>query len=188
MIQLSENIAWVEAIDGSRTPFDEERLAESIERAAALVNDEQACLAESIAAAIHLFACECARSQTISCQEVDEMVTEVLATLGHPNASRAYARRAERSEIRLDEMALRGGGFELGFYRLLDFALQVAGDEDLSLVRLHGLRSCVMQLLGARRWGPGCRQLAEEIVTHVRTRISHLRPQGAELLRLAVLE
>jgi hypothetical protein len=56
------------------------------------------------------------------------------------------------------------------------------------MVRLCGLRACVMQLRGARRWGAGCRQLAEEIITHVRSRVSGLRPEGAEPLRLAVLE
>jgi hypothetical protein len=189
MIQLRHDIAWVKADDGQLTPFDEERLAGSVRRAADLVGTDEHCLAESVAAAIRLFAVECVREQTISAQEVGEIVSEVLTMLGYAEIAQAYARRGERREIRLDAMASHvQHEFELGFYRELDAALQAAKDEDLSVVRVCGLRACVMRLRGAHRWGAGCRLLAEEIITHVRSRVSGLRPEGAEPLRMAVLE
>ena len=189
MIQLREDVAWVQAEDGQLTPFDEHRLTESILRAAALVGRDEACLAESVAAAIHLYAMECLCTQTISAQEVNNIVTEVFDALGCAEIAQAYARRGERAEIRLDAMATQvGDGFELGFFRQLDAALQAARSADLSMVRVCGLRACVMQLRGAHRWGAGCRTLAEEIVGYVRGRVSHLRPDGAEALQLAVLD
>ena len=189
MIQLRDDVAWVQAEDGQLTPFDEGRLAESIQRAADQVGRDEACLAESVAAAIRLYAMECLRTQTIPAQEVNNIVTEVLDALGCVEIAQAYARRGERAEIRLDAMATQvGDGFELGFFRQLDAALQAARNEDLSVVRVCGLRACVMRLRGTHRWGAGCRTLAEEIVSYVRGRVSRLRPEGAEALQLAVLE
>jgi hypothetical protein len=36
------------------------------------------------------------------------------------------------------------------------------------LVRFRGLRSCVKQLAGARRWGLRCERLEEQIVEYLR--------------------
>jgi hypothetical protein len=189
MIQARENIVWVEADNGELTPFDDQRLVESIQRAAALANHLDWWLAESIAAAIHLYAVEYLPQRAITADEVSEIAVGVLAMLGFDEVSQAYARRGERTEIRLDEIVTQAsGGFELGFFRQLDTALQAARDEDLSVVRVCGLRTCVMRLRGAHRWGASCRQLAEDIVDYVRCRVSRMRPERAAALRLAVLE
>lgn len=189
MILSRDDIAWVRAEDGQLTPFDEGRLAESIQRAAELVGHHDCLVAESVATAIHHYTVECTGEQTIAASKVASIVVKVLAMLGYVDISQAYARRGERTEIRLDEMlAQASGGFELGFFRQLDTALRAVADEELSIVRLCGLRACVMQLRGAHRWGASCRQLAEEIVGYVRTRVSNIRPDHAAALRLAVLE
>jgi hypothetical protein len=189
MILSRDDIAWVRAEDGQLTPFDEGRLAESIHSTAELVGHRDWWLAESVAAAIHHYVVECTGEHTIAASKVVSTAVNVLAMLGYVEISQAYARRGERTEIRLDEMlAQASGGFELGFFRQLDTALRAVADEELSIVRLCGLRACVMQLRGAHRWGASCRQLAEEIVGYVRTRVSNIRPDHAAALRLAVLE
>lgn len=189
MIQARDSLVWVRAENGELTPFDDERLAESIQGAAAAADHRDWWLAESIAGAIHLYAAECLRGRVIEVGEMTQIVADVLAMLGYADVSQAYARRGERTEIRLDEMvAQANGGFELGFFCQLDAALQAAADEDLSVVRVCGLRACVMRLRGAHRWGASCRQLAEDIVEYVRNRVSRVRSQHATALRLAVLE
>ena len=189
MILSRDDIVWVRAEDGQLTPFDERQLAGSIQRAAELVGHRDWLVAESVAAAIHHYMVECTGEQTIAASKVASIAVKLLAMLGYVEISQAYARRGERTEIRLDEMlAQASGGFELGFFRQLDTALRAVADEELSIVRLCGLRACVMQLRGAHRWGASCRQLAEEIVGHVRTRASNIRPDHAGALRLAVLE
>jgi hypothetical protein len=55
-------------------------------------------------------------------------------------------------------------------------------------MEVNGLRACVMQLRGGRRWSEGCRRLAEEIVAHVRERVARVRPPQAACLQLAVVE
>jgi hypothetical protein len=37
------------------------------------------------------------------------------------------------------------------------------------VIRFRGLRSCVKQLTGARRWGPRCQKLNDQIVDYLRT-------------------
>jgi hypothetical protein len=44
-----------------------------------------------------------------------------------------------------------------------------------------------MRLRGARHWSAGCRQLAQEILSHVRQRVVQVRPRNATELRLTVV-
>jgi hypothetical protein len=185
MIQLREDIAWVRAEDGRLTPFDFDRLAKSIEQACEFAGHTDRLLAESVAAAVLHYARECESDRTIAAAEISRIVLAVLSALTCENIARAYARRREWTEIRLDEIP----GFELEFYRQLDETLRTAsGTEETSMMQLRGLRACVMRLRGAQRWGGSCRALADEIVEFVRTRVSRTRPVSAGALRMEVLE
>jgi hypothetical protein len=189
MIQQQEDLTWVETADGRRTPFDEARLIASIQTAANRVGHSSECLAESVAAAIHLYARDCTRDQTIETTEIEDVVASVLHMLGYDDIESAYLQRRQLGEIHLDDLVSRSGaGFELNFYHQLDHALQSAADKELALLHVRGLRACVMRLRGANRWGASCRALAEDIVEHVRYRVARLRPPLAAELRLAVLD
>jgi len=189
MILEPQNLTWVESPDGRLTPFDEARLIASIRSAASRVGDDSEWLAESVAAAIHLYARDCTSEQTIEMSEIEDVVAAVLRMLGYDDIERAYRQRRQLSEIQLEQLvAQSGAGFELDFYRHLDDALRSAEDGELALMRVRGLRSCVMRLRGAQRWGASCRTLAEDIVAHVRVRVARLRPQRAGVLQLAVLD
>lgn len=189
MILAREDIAWVQKPDGRLTPFDAERLVASIQAAAARAGQHDWWVAESIAAAVHRYACECAREQIIPVQELVDIVVAVIAMLGYDEISAAYEQAQHHTEIRLDDLAGQiGGAFELGFYRQLDGALDVVTDKDLALVMVRGLRRCVMQLRGARRWNIGCQRLAEEIVEYVRSRVAKVRAHETGGLNLTVLE
>lgn len=188
MIQLRDDIAWVRAMDGQLVPFDTPRLTASIQRAVGDAGHDEAWLSEPIASAIHLFVRDGIIRQTISIAELAETIETVLEMLGYGDISQAYAARPHRTEIRLDEMAARSlPGVELDFYRRLDTALGIAADGQMASLQMRGLRSCVMRLRGARRWSEGCRQLADEIVRHVRARVRQLRPARAASLDVALL-
>jgi hypothetical protein len=167
VIQLREDIAWVRDDAGTLTPFDNSRLAASIHLAAAEAGQADMLLAESVAAAVYLFARDCQPQHIIAAGEVARIVVSILTALGCADMARAYARRRSQTEIRLDELAVGADAvFELDFYRRLDAALRAASGD--ALVQLRGLRSCVKRLRGAQRWGAGCRALAEDIVGFVR--------------------
>ena len=189
MILPHEDLIWVKDEQGRRVPFNARRLVESIGRAAPGDGEDALAVAEAIATTIQHFNREHAVGQVTSAAEIAEAVTTLLRTLGYCEWAHAYARLGHRTDIRLDEMAAQTAtGFELGFYQQLDGALAAAADKQLLLVRMRGLRACVLRLRGARRWGAGCRRLAEEIVCHVHERVARLRPPDAGSLELAVME
>ncbi len=189
MIQLHSDVLWVRAEDGRLEPFDEQRLALSIQKAAEKVGHSDWWLAESIAAAVHAFAIKSRREQMIPSKEIAELVATVLATLGYDWISEAYAGTRNRVAIHLNELVWRAtAGFELEFFQQLDHALSAAANRRLVAMRIDGLRACVMQLRGARRWTAECRRLAEDIVEHVRGRVARMRSPRAASLKLAVVE
>jgi hypothetical protein len=185
MIQPRMDIAWVRDTDGRLTPFDAERLARSVALACEFTGRADPLLAESVAAAVHQYACECEPDRVIAAGEIERIVLGVLTALACDDIARAYGSRREWAEIRLDQIA----GFELEFYRQLDQTLRAASAaEQMALVHLRGLRACVMRLRGARRWGEGCRALADEIVEFIRARVLMARPASAGALSLEVLD
>jgi len=109
--------------------------------------------------------------------------------LGYDWISEAYAGDTNRVAIHLNELVWRAtAGYELEFFQQLDHALGAAANRRLVVMRIDGLRACVMQLRGARRWTAECRRLAEEIVEHVRGRVARMRSPQAVSLKLAVVE
>ncbi len=67
-------------------------------------------------------------------------------------------------------------GFELAFFQRLRIELECALMRSPQLVRFTGLRGCVKQLAGARRWCPRCRRLSDHIVDFLR----HYLARGGE--------
>jgi hypothetical protein len=50
-----------------------------------------------------------------------------------------------------------------------------------SVLRLEGLRSCVLALSGTNSWRSSCQRLNDEIVHFIRARARHFGPQLLEL-------
>ncbi len=189
MIQLQDDIAWVKFADGRLAPFDEHRLALSIQKVAEHTGDSDWWLAESIAAAVHVYAVKSRSDGVIPSSEIAEIVATVLSTLGYQRVSEAYSGHAGHVAIHLNELAgRRSTAFELEFFQRLDRALGAAANRRFLVIEVDGLRACVMQLRGARRWTAGCRRFAEDIVDYVRERVARVRPPQAAGLKLAVVE
>lgn len=69
----------------------------------------------------------------------------------------------------LRELAAEAGKeFELGFFNRLRDTIRRTMSEQPTQVRFSGLRSCVKQLSGARRWSPRCQRLQDQIVEYLR--------------------
>jgi hypothetical protein len=60
------------------------------------------------------------------------------------------------------------GGCELFFFPRLRDELRLQLQREPRMVRFHGLRSCVKQLTGSRRWTGRCRDLQERILEFLR--------------------
>jgi len=61
-----------------------------------------------------------------------------------------------------------GKGFELFFFPRLRDELRQQLLQEPEVLHFRGLRSCVKQLTGARRWGPRCQTLQDQIVEFLR--------------------
>jgi|YelNatPaOPRAMG01_1025707.scaffolds.fasta_scaffold09604_4 hypothetical protein len=169
MIQLRADIAWVRHDDGRAVPLDAAQLAAELRVAAAQAGEADWWLAEAVAAAVQRFVGDEVADRVVAVRDLHTLLVALLITLGYAPVAAVYAGRHLRAEIRLDELAAQSaGGFELAFFRQLDTVLQGAN----GFVQMRGLRSCVMQLRGARHWSAGCRRLAEEIVGYVRHRLA----------------
>ncbi len=61
-----------------------------------------------------------------------------------------------------------GKCFELGFFSSLRLEMQDRMRQAPDVMRFFGLRGCVKQMIGARRWSPRCQQLSDHIVDYLR--------------------
>ncbi|MBM3858590.1 MAG: hypothetical protein FJ395_02945 [Verrucomicrobia bacterium] len=186
MILRRDNIAWVQAGDGRASPLDVLRLSLSIMRAATQAGHRDWLLAESVGLALQEFVVRHCEQQTLTAAALADLVKGVLASLGYPDIAAAYSRGSQHAEVRLDQLSDTIS--ELEFFQRLDSALQVTGENRLASVRLHGLRSCVMRLRGARYWSANCRRLAEEILAHIRARVARTRERHPVALQLTITE
>jgi hypothetical protein len=76
-------------------------------------------------------------------------------------------RRVLKSDLRL--LACESGkGFELFFFPRLRDELRQQLLQSPEVLHFRGLRSCVKQLTGARRWSPRCQTLQDQIVEFLR--------------------
>jgi hypothetical protein len=76
-----------------------------------------------------------------------------------------------------------GKGFELAFFVGLRAELRAKLRESPCVLRFKGLRGCVKQLAGARRWNGRCQQLNDQIVDYLRTcLLSEKRPAACSLV------
>lgn len=76
-------------------------------------------------------------------------------------------RRVLKSDLRL--LACESGkGFELFFFPRLRDELRQQLLQSPEVLHFRGLRSCVKQLTGARRWSPRCDKLQDQIVEFLR--------------------
>lgn len=71
-------------------------------------------------------------------------------------------------QMDLRHLVLESGCNELFFYSRLRDEIRSQLRHAPSVVRFHGLRRCVKQLSGARRWTGRCRNLRDEIVDYLR--------------------
>lgn len=91
-----------------------------------------------------------------------ELTAAILAVATAPAATRV-------AETDLRVLARESGTtFELSFFPRLREVMREQLNLSPSVLRFTGLRSCVKQLTGARRWGLRCETLSDQIVTYLR--------------------
>jgi len=129
-------------------------------------------------AVLHYFKSEKGQN-TVSVAEFSEALERVLRGLGldvkasdHPEApvTKTLPMPPPRIvEADLEKLTGESSlGCELVFFPRLRDALRRELDGTPLLLRFRGLRECVKQLVGAKRWGPQCQALNDQIVDYLR--------------------
>ncbi len=130
---------------------------------------DQEFLTHATKAVFHYFKHEL-RRQTVSVGEFASALEKVLrgfALTGQAAARTPCAPRVLESDLR--RLACESGkGCELFFFPRLRHELRRLLRQSPRVLRFRGLRGCVKQLAGARRWTPHCRSLDDQIVAYLR--------------------
>ena len=174
MILLRHDCLVFKTMDGECIPCSSEEVTLEIIGDAIGLLDETV-IKEASAGVLHYFKSELGKT-TVTVAEFAGALERALRALGlnvqntasQPPPATADSWRIARSN--LSDLARDSEQpMELLFFSRLRAALQQAMREAPDIVHFGGLRRCVKQLLGARRWTHGCQSLNDQIVEYLRT-------------------
>jgi len=168
MIALRSDCLVFQLNNGERIPCSSDMIAvEIIGEANGLLDPE--ILRHAAASVFHYFKVELGR-EVVTIGEFSIALEKALHHLGYSiQAHAASSETGDVSDTDLGQIANESGGsLELLFFPRLRDELRVRLRGSPRLVRFHGLRGCVKQLAGARRWTPRCEQLQDQIVEYLR--------------------
>ena len=126
------------------------------------------------AAVLHYFRTE-RQQETVSVAQFASALEKVFVELGlEVKMSEVPETPSEtpspgRPVVEADLRGLAGDGVELFFFPRLRDEVRRRLDGTPRVLRFHGLRDCVKQITGAKRWGAQCRALNDQIVDYLRT-------------------
>lgn len=128
-------------------------------------------LDHAASAVVYFFKKELGR-QTVTVGEFTLALERVLAEMGLPLKSPGVTPAVTPPAVTdsdLRHLAVQcGKGYELIFFSLLRAEMRRLLKDAPKLVQVQGLRACVKQLLGVRRWTQACQVLSDEISDYLR--------------------
>jgi len=173
MIQLKPDCLVFQTTDGDQIPCSAEWITlELMGEGAAWI--DPAILHNVSAAVLHYFKHELSRD-FVSVSEFVIALDKALRGFGLSVFADSEPGRAPAGEkcvldLNLEELAgIAGKGFELLFFPHLRQELRNKMGQSPHVLRFHGLRSCVKQLIGTERWTRRCQNLNDQIVDYLRS-------------------
>jgi hypothetical protein len=167
MIALSHDCLIFQLLSGEKIPFSAEMVSVELMGEAASKFDPEF-VKNAAASVFHHFKHDL-RRESVTVAEFTIALETVLKGFG----CTIYSAEEWNDGESQDESDLAGlarepdGACELAFYPKLRDALRGQLRRSPKLVRFRGLRGCVKQLTGARRWGPRCESLREQILEYL---------------------
>jgi hypothetical protein len=172
MIALASDCLLFQTTDGESIPFSAEMISiELMGNSSQLLDAEF--VKQASKAVFHYFRNELNR-QTVTVGEFAGALEKVLRSFGY----RVHSADETPAEKRVREADLRqladesAGVGELFFFPRLRDELRLQLKQEARMVRFHGLRGCVKQLAGARRWSVRCQTLQDRILQFLRECLS----------------
>jgi len=168
MIALHSECLLFQLQNGESIPCSADMIAvEIVGEANGLLEPET--LRHAAASVFHYFKTELARG-VVTIGEFSLALEKALLHLGYTiHAQDPAGRPAESGDADLARLVTEdSGSLELLFFPRLRDELRIRLRHSPKLVRFRGLRVCVKQLAGARRWSSRCERLQDQIVAYLR--------------------
>ncbi len=177
MIALSSDCLLFQLTSGESIPLSADMISiEMVDDPAGRFDPEV--VRHAAASVFHYFKHALGR-ETVLVAEFAEALEKVLRRLGFNVWSEDTPRPTRISNADLDRLAREAGeSRELCFFPRLRDELRSQLRQSPRLVRFRGLRPCVKQLAGARRWSARCDDLQERIVEFLRQCLSAEKRQS----------
>jgi hypothetical protein len=183
MIALASDCLLFRTANGESVPFSADMVSQEFLGESANLFDAEF-VRHAASAVFHYFKHDL-HQEIVSAGEFAGMLEKVL--LGFAVSARAGVAAESVPPVReadLRQLASDSGkGFELMFFPLLRDEVRRHLQLAPKLLRFRGLRSCVKQLAGARRWCRRCQGLEEQIVLFLRKCLS----DGARRVDVALI-
>jgi hypothetical protein len=175
MIQLKPDCLIFSTADGQQIPCSAEDVTVELMGDATHVIDPDI-IRNAAAAVLHYFKTELQRDH-VSVAEFSQALEKVLRSFGfnvsYEEEESPASPRRHIVESDLGEIATNAGkGCELFFFNQLREQMLSKLEADPDVVRFSGLKSCVKELVGARRWTASCQSLNDQIVEFLRCVLS----------------
>lgn len=168
MIALANDCLVFELLSGEKIPFSAEMI--SVELLGEAASKFDADFVRNAAASVfHHFKHDLGR-ETVTVAEFTVALETVLRGFGCTiySSEEWNDKTGPKAEDLVHLAYAEDIACELTFYPRLRDALRGQLQRSPRLVRFRGLRRCVKQLAGARRWGPRCETLREQILEYLR--------------------
>jgi hypothetical protein len=165
MIALASDCILLRRANGESEPLTAETIAIEVETEGEAPFDE-AFVKEASAAVLHYFKDEEGRD-SVTLGEFAGALQKVLQ--GFAVAAPLEHGGEPVAEADLYQLATESGTtFELTFFSRLRDEMRACLRQSPRLLRFRGLRGCVKELTGARRWNARCQSMQEQIVQFLR--------------------
>ena len=182
MIRLHPDFLVFKLSNGDQIPCSAESI--TIELMGDSVDQlDPAIIKNAAAAVLHYFRDELER-EAVSVGEFSEALEKILRGFGFSVTSSSDPETPATRVVESDLCRLAsqsGKGFELLFFPRLRQELHDQLSSSPEVLRFSGLRGCVKQLTGAKRWTNRCQRLNDQIVEFLRICLceEHSRPACA---------
>jgi len=167
MIRLRSDCLEFELSNGEKIPCSAQTVTVELMGSAVDLLDRHV-VENATAAVLHYFHHDLKKA-SVTLSEFTEALEVALRGMGINVTCDSAAGVSYMSHSDLRLLACDSGtSFELGFFGRLRSEVRRHLERSPTLVKFSGLRSCVKQLAGARRWSPRCQQLNDQIVEYLR--------------------
>ena len=164
MIQMHEDYLVFKTADGDMIPCSVELIAHELVSNSTI---EPEVVRQAAAAVLHYFKHDLGRN-SVSIAEFTLALEQILASFGF-NVKPAIPSLPIIPTADLRQLVSDSGeAFELAFFQSLREELRRKLADSSGVLDFQGLRDCVKQLLGAKRWSGRCQILSDQIVDYLR--------------------